>query len=97
MSTKRNPGEHDYYASAADDEPMFILLGRDKDAPLIVKLWALMRESAVEMGAKPPTDLAQVTEARQCAYQMERWRYNKDLQARKGELESDNRRDNSSR
>ena len=74
MSTKQYPGDFDCYASAAADEPMFILLARDKDAPLIVKLWALLREQAVEMGAKPPADLAQVAEARQCAYEMERWR-----------------------
>lgn len=43
MSTKNNPGAFDCYAKAADDEPMFILLGRDVDAPDLVELWALQR------------------------------------------------------
>lgn len=74
MSTKQNPGDFDCYASAAEDEPMFILLGRDRDAPLLVRIWALLRETAIEMGAKPESDRAQVTEARRCAYEMDRYR-----------------------
>lgn len=53
---------------------MFILLGRDRDAPLLVRIWALLRETAIEMGAKPESDRAQVTEARRCAYEMDRYR-----------------------
>lgn len=68
--------KHDnhYYESAEDDEPMFIVLARDKDAPLLVRMWALLRETAIEMGAKPIADRKQVEEAKQCAYEMERWR-----------------------
>lgn len=53
---------------------MFILLGRDRDAPLLVRIWALMREMAIEMGAKPESDRSQVEEARRCAYEMDRYR-----------------------
>lgn len=74
MSTKNNPGDFDCYANAAPDEPMFILLARDRDAALLVRMWALMREMAVEMGAKPVEDRRQVAEARQCAYEMDRYR-----------------------
>lgn len=74
MGTKKNPDSFDTYNRAEDDEPMFIVLARDKDAPLLVRMWALLREQAVEMGAKPPKDLAMVAEARQCAYEMDRWR-----------------------
>jgi len=74
MGTKRNPGSFDCYAALGDDEPYFLVRAHDKDAPLLVKLWALMRESAVEAGIKPRSDLAQVNEAKQCAYEMERWR-----------------------
>lgn len=74
MGTKAHPSNFDCYANAEADEPMFTVLGRDKDAPLLVKMWALLREQAVEMGAKPPSDLAMVAEARQVAYEMERWR-----------------------
>lgn len=38
MSTKQNPGSYNCYADAADDEPMFVLLARDRDAPAIVKM-----------------------------------------------------------
>lgn len=75
-NSKNNPATWDCYKNAEPDEPMFIVLARDKDAPLLVRMWALLREQAVEMGSKPPKDLAQVAEARQCAYEMERWRRN---------------------
>lgn len=74
MGTKLHPGENDCYSKAAPDEPIFTLRAHDKDAPLLVRIWALNREQAVEMGAKPPSDLRAVAEARQCAYEMERWR-----------------------
>lgn len=60
MGTKNNPGKFDCYANAEPDEPMFILLGRDKHAPLLVKMWADMREAAGE-------DAAKVAEARACS------------------------------
>lgn len=40
MGTKLNPGRYDCYASAAPNEPMFILLGRDDRAPALVQMWA---------------------------------------------------------
>ena len=39
MGTKNNPGTFDCYANAEGDEPMFVLLGRDKHAPTLVWLW----------------------------------------------------------
>ncbi len=44
MGTKSNPGAFDCYANAAPDEPMFILLARDKHAPTLIWLWASLRE-----------------------------------------------------
>ena len=44
MGTKNNPGEFDCYANAQPDEPMFVLLGRDKHAPALVWLWAVLRQ-----------------------------------------------------
>ena len=38
MGTKNNPGVFDCYANAEPDEPMFVLLGRDKDAATLVRL-----------------------------------------------------------
>lgn len=43
MGTKNNPGDFDCYEKADPDEPMFVLLGRDVDAPDLVELWALQR------------------------------------------------------
>lgn len=63
MGTKNNPGKFDCYANADPDEPMFILLGRDKFGPLLVRLWALLRWLTGESAAK-------VAEARQCANAM---------------------------
>jgi hypothetical protein len=67
MGTKNNPGAYDCYANAEPDEPMFVLLGRDKHAPLLVKIWADMREAAGE-------DAAKVAEARACAEAMAAYR-----------------------
>lgn len=63
MGTKNNPGNFDCYANAKPDEPMFILLGRDKNAPSLVDLWARQREMDEE-------DPAKIQEARDCANAM---------------------------
>ncbi len=66
MGTKNNPGAFDCYANAEPEEPMFILLGRDKHAPTLVWLWATLRELDGE-------DPAKVKEARECAANMMGW------------------------
>lgn len=66
MSTKNNPGSFDCYANAEPDEPMFVLLGRDKHAPTLVWLWATLRTLDGE-------DEAKVLEARTCAANMLEW------------------------
>ena len=67
MATKNNPGAYDCYANAAPDEPLFVLLGRDRHAPMLVRLWARMREEEGEAPEK-------VAEARSCAAAMEAYR-----------------------
>jgi hypothetical protein len=67
MGTKNNPGKFDCYANAAPDEPMFVLLGRDRYAPLLVRIWALLRSRD---GGE---DEAKLEEAYQCARAMEQW------------------------
>jgi hypothetical protein len=67
MGTKNNPGRFDCYVNAEPDEPMFILLGRDRHAPLLVLLWALLRQEDGE-------DRSRVEEARACAKAMDEWR-----------------------
>lgn len=74
MATKNNPGKFDCYANAEPDEPMFILLGRDKHAPTLVWLWATLRELDGE-------DAAKVADARACAAHMLHWQREHDRKA----------------
>lgn len=67
MGTKNNPGQFDCYENAEPDEPMFVLLARDKHAPLLVRVWAELRELDGE-------DAAKINEAHMCAGNMEQWR-----------------------
>jgi hypothetical protein len=66
MGTRNNPGKFDCYAAADPDEPMFVLLGRDRMGCVLVRVWADMREAAGEAPEK-------VAEARVCADAMEAW------------------------
>ena len=66
MSTKNNPGTFDCYQKAEPDEPMFVLLGRDKHAPTLVWLWCVLRELD---GEKPE----KIKEAQECAVSMMAW------------------------
>lgn len=66
MGSKLKPGAFDCYANAEPDEPMFVLLGRDRFAPAMVLLWSALRE---KMGENPE----KVAEARECAVSMMRW------------------------
>lgn len=63
MGTKNNPGVFDCYENAEPDEPMFILLGRDPQAPDLVERWAIKREMMGERTDK-------VREALDCAKAM---------------------------
>lgn len=67
MGTKNEPGKFDCYKNAEPDEPMFILLARDRTAPDLVDLWADAREGDDE-------DADKIAEARQCAENMRQWR-----------------------
>lgn len=73
MGTKNNPGSFDCYANADNDEPMFVLLGRDKQAPKLVRDWAYGRLALVKSGAKPLAHLDKAIEAFRCADDMETW------------------------
>ena len=68
MGSKDKPGTFDCYAKANPDEPMFVLLGRDKHAPQLVEMWAGRRAAEGE-------DPAKVEEALKCAKAMRRYRY----------------------
>ncbi len=66
MGTKNDPGDYDCYENAHPDEPMFVLLGRDPEAPALVREWARKRRILGE-------DRAKVLEAYQCATEMAIW------------------------
>lgn len=66
MGTKNNPGRFDCYANAHPDEPMFILLGRDRIGGSLVRLWAAVKETFRD-------DPKKTAEARDCAAAMDAW------------------------
>jgi len=70
MGTKLKPSPFDCYANAEPDEPLFVLLARDPLAPILVRLWADLREHAAGNPSK-------VFEARTCAIDMAKWRLQK--------------------
>jgi len=49
-----------------DDEPIFVLRGKDKLAPHVIRAWAMLAELA---GAPP----GKISEARECARYIELW------------------------
>ncbi len=67
MGSKNNPGEFDCYDDAEPDEPMFVLLGRDRHAPAVVEFWARLRD---EEGG---TEETKIREALKCANDMREW------------------------
>lgn len=78
----------DCYHKAEPDEPKFTLLGRDRAAPVLVRLWAAIREGNYEAAMNLLADIAdtvdhyttnptaesQVSEACAIAGEMEQWR-----------------------
>jgi hypothetical protein len=66
MGLKKEELEEGCFAHAADDEPMFVLLGRDKLAPELVRRWA---DRAEKFGARPE----KVAKARETADRMENY------------------------
>lgn len=68
MGTKNNPGSFDCYAAAAPDEPMFVLLGRDPLAAMLVGWWAGLKSSL-----DPSADEEKIKEALLVAQQMDQW------------------------
>lgn len=66
MGTKNNPSRFDCYANADPDEPMFVLLGRDRFAASLVDLWSNARSVDGE-------DVVKISEALECAESMRQW------------------------
>jgi len=68
MGTKSEPGAFDCYGKAAEDEPIFTLRANDPLASMIVHMWADAYRTAGNV------DPAKLSEARECANSMIRWR-----------------------
>lgn len=83
MGTKNNPGPIDCYAKALPDEPIFVLLGRDKHAPKTVETWVGMRQG---LDSSPD---AKGAEALAVATAMRQWRDAHGPQTLEGRVESD--------
>lgn len=74
MGTKNQPGAFDCYANAMPDEPMFVLLARDKAAPSLIRTWCTVRLSEMGAGLRSTEELPMIREAQACADAMEAWR-----------------------
>ena len=88
MGTKNNPGKFDCYKNAEPDEPMFVLLGRDRLAAHLVSIWSkvrmgdweaasevfahMVREHGLDYCISPDVDKAD--EAMDCAMAMFKFR-----------------------
>lgn len=97
MGTKLKPGAFDCYDAAEDDEPMFVLLARDEDAPALIYEWArkrFRRLAEEHRGVRYPEReqhaenervikvLRKIAEALQCAQNMRDWRERPTTEAR---------------
>lgn len=78
MGTKNEPAAFDCYANALPDEPMFVLLARDKNAPSLVRTWCTVRLAEMGGGLRSVEELPQIREAQACADAMEQWRKEND-------------------
>lgn len=84
MGTKNTEMLNGCFSKAMDDEPMFVLLARDAQAPKRVRDWATQRKADISLGKKPVTDQALVDEAFETADLMEEWRADNDGKWRNG-------------
>jgi hypothetical protein len=62
------------FARAEKDEPMFVLLSRDRLAPWLVRAWAALRTLQIWIGTKPVSDYERCDEAKALARRMRAWR-----------------------
>jgi len=70
MATKAHPGKYDCHAKAEPNEPLFIILGRDRFAEHLVRIWAAL--CAMEDVRQEKLD--KISEALHCANAMQAYR-----------------------
>jgi len=72
MPSKTHPMTAAVIEKAEPDEPMFVLLGRDRVAAKLVKDWADFRFRRLpNFGMDDPEEMAQIADALACAKEME--------------------------
>lgn len=89
MGSKLKPGKFDCYENAEPDEPMFVLLARDRLAPSLTAIWSAIRAGNRREARKifnelivgPQSSVYVVSpdsdtalEASDCALEMDLWR-----------------------
>ena len=73
MATRAQEIVNGCLSRAEADEPLFVLMGRDPHAPMLVRDWAFRRADHIAKGLRPEADRAKVTEALALAEKMEVW------------------------
>lgn len=74
MGTKLKPGRFDCWAAALPDEPLFVLLARDIEAPRAIEHWADLRARRIKHGKASESDAIMIEEANRLAQEMRDWR-----------------------
>ncbi len=72
MGTKNKPGEFDCYKNAEPDEPMFVLLGRDPTASMVVAFWRILKMEMVKQGTSKSSQ-EKLEEAHVCSIALADW------------------------
>lgn len=72
MGTKNDPGRFDCYAKLEENEPYFLLRGKDPIAWLLVRLWATLRRQMAD-GAPSEAYEAKLQEAENCSRAMHQY------------------------
>ena len=83
MGTKNNPGKYDCYNKAEPDEPVFTLMGRDRNSATLIWLWTALRE--IQSLNLPPEEKVKeddkIHEARQCVVDIIDYRMTRGLES----------------
>jgi hypothetical protein len=75
MATLEKPGPVDCLAKLLPDEPFYLLMGRSRIAPLLVRMELITRQWEIRQGLRPdtPAEQAQIREGFACLTEMEIW------------------------
>jgi hypothetical protein len=89
--SRRRKIEYDCLAKLESDEPCFVLIGRDREAPAVIKIWATLWLQEISLGLRPEADRPQVTQALKIARDMEIWERDRRQKSEHDALKFDDR------